>query len=211
VDATNYRTDAERDGRGGAGRREDQWVDSALEFNWREMGYARHDREPVLNVSWNDAVSFCEWLSRREGVRYRLPTEAEWEYACRAGSADAFSWGPDPARRTEFAWSADNADGHPHEVGKLRPNLWGLYDMLGNAYEYCADSWSPNIATALGQPGATDLVDPVVRRGAADDIVVRGTSWGTNPIHCRSAFRGSASRTHRNQRDGFRVVRELGP
>jgi formylglycine-generating enzyme required for sulfatase activity len=209
VEASGYRTDAERDGRGGAGKGPEQWVEQSPEFNWRNMGWERAENEPVLNVTWNDANAFCEWLSQKEGARYRLPTEAEWEYACRAGNSDPFFWGTDAARRKEFAWSSDNSDGRPHPVGQLRPNAWGLYDMLGNAYEYCADGWSTNIAVALGRPGVTEFTNPRVS-AAGDDIVVRGTSWGTHPQHCRSAFRGSAGKTHRNQRDGFRVVRE-GP
>jgi formylglycine-generating enzyme required for sulfatase activity len=159
------------------------------------------DELPVMNVSWNDAVAFCEWLTRKEGVRYRLPTEAEWEYACRAGTSTPYFWGDDDARRDAHAWSAANAGPGPHPVGRLRPNAWGLYDTNGNVYEYCSDLWSP---TAY-QAGL--LVDPAGPT-LGDEIVVRGASWGTRAIHCRSAFRGSAPKDHRNRRDGFRVVRE---
>ena len=208
VEATGYRTDAERDGRGGGGRRGDQWVEQAPEFNWHAMGYARDEHEPVLNVSWNDAMAFCAWLSRQEGAHYRLPSEAEWEYACRAGNTNTYFWGSAAERLPEFAWSGENSGGRPHQVGQLRPNAWGLYDMLGNAYEYCADGWSTNIPVALGQARATQFTDPLVA-AAGDEIVVRSTSWGTNPVHCRNAFRGSTRKEHRTQRDGFRLVREV--
>jgi formylglycine-generating enzyme required for sulfatase activity len=211
VDATGYKTDAERDGKGASGQRDGKWVEQSPGFSWREMGYARAEDEPVVNVSWNDAVAFCAWLTRAEGMTYRLPTEAEWEYACRAGTTTPAFWGDGDQRRKEFAWSGDNSSGHPHPVARLAPNPWGLHDMLGNVYEYCADGWSTNVDAALGKPGATAFVDPLVpSSGVASEIVVRSTSWGTNPLHCRSAFRGSAGKTHRNLRDGFRVVREAG-
>jgi len=208
VDATGYQTDAERDGKGASGKRDDKWVEQTPQFNWREMGYARADDEPVVNVSWNDAVAFCEWLTKTEGAKHRLPTEAEWEYACRAGTTAPAFWGDDDKRK-EFAWSGDNSGGHPHRVAQLAPNPWGLHDILGNVYEYCADGWSTNIAATLGRQGADKFTDPLVPSdGSGAEIVVRSTSWGTNPLHCRSAFRGSAGKTHRNLRDGFRVVRE---
>lgn len=84
VDATLYRTDAERDGKGAGGKRAGEWVEQAPEFSWKNTGYNRADNEPVNNVSWNDAVAFCAWLSKKEAATYRLPTEAEWEYAARA-------------------------------------------------------------------------------------------------------------------------------
>jgi formylglycine-generating enzyme required for sulfatase activity len=210
VQATSYRTDAERDGKGAAGKRAGKWVESEAEFNWRNMGYDRNDEEPVVNVSWNDARAFCDWLSKKEKTTYRLPTEAEWEYACRAGTTTAFFWGDDETLRSQFAWTSANSGGGPRKIGELKPNPWGLYDMLGNAYEYCADGWSTNVAAALRAPSGNVFVDPFVPSGNAGNlIVVRSTSWGTNPLHCRSAFRGSAPKDHRNQRDGFRVVRAL--
>jgi formylglycine-generating enzyme required for sulfatase activity len=209
VDATGYKTDAERDGKGASGQRDGRWVEQSPAFSWAEMGYTRADDEPVVNVSWNDAVAFCGWLTQTDGVTYRLPTEAEWEYACRAGTTTPAFWGEDDRRRKEYAWSAENSGDRPHPVARLQANPWGLHDMLGNVYEYCADGWSTNVAVSLGKPAANEFMDPLVPSGGAgSEIVVRSTSWGTNPLHCRSAFRGSAGKTHRNLRDGFRVVRE---
>jgi hypothetical protein len=122
------------------------------------------------------------------------------------------SLGDDDTRRKESAWSGDNSGGRPHRVGALEPNPWGLYEMLGNVHECCADGWSTNVASALGTPDANMLTDPLVAPDGPDaGIVVRGASWGTHPLHCRSAFRGSAGKTQRNHRDGFRVVREASP
>ena len=198
VEETGYRTDAERDGKGGDGKRNGKWT-SGPEFNWRDMGYERGYDQPAVNVSWNDAVAFCGWLSKKEGRRYRLPTEAEWEYACRGGSTRTYFWGEDGARLKEFAWTGVNSGGGPHPVGKLAPNPWGLYDILGNAYEYCSDYF-------VAKPyDPADAVDP---RGPATgtERVVRSGSWGTDPMHPRCAFRGGAGPTHRNMRDGFRVA-----
>lgn len=204
--ATGYRTDAERDGKGADGKlAEGKWADSKPSFNWREMGFARRDEEPVVNVSWNDARAFCAWLSRKEGATYRLPAEAEWEYACRAGTTGPFHWGEEESARGDFVWSGGNAGGMAHPVMTRKPNPWGLFDMNGNAYEYCSDTWSMEVPSG-------PLTDPTGPRAADIEglIVVRGGSWGTAPIHCRSAFRGSAPKDHRNRRDGFRVALEVG-
>ncbi len=208
VAETGYKTDAEKDGKGGDGKSLDgRWVDAKPQFNWGEMGYARSEDEPVVNVSWNDAVAFCEWLSKKESMNYRLPTEAEWEYACRAGTKTAFFWGNDEAKRNDYVWSGANSGSRPHSVMTRQPNGWGLYDMNGNVYEYTSNWWSTNVVTG------TLLSDPAgpAHPGAERWVVLRSGSWGTNPKHCRSAFRGGATRDHRNRRDGFRVVREFVP
>lgn len=201
VEGASYRTDAERDGRGGFGHRDGQWQQRP-EFSWKDIGSRQDDNQAVVNVSWQDAAAFCRWLSDREGKKYRLPTEAEWEYACRAGQLTRFPWGDDASQLSQYAWHGANSGGVPHRVGQLKPNPFGLYDMLGNVYEYCLDLYSPEAyqdATVEDPPGPNK----------GKEHVVRGGSWGTNPMHCRPAFRGGDSGPgHRNQRDGFRVVRQ---
>jgi len=199
VEATGYRTDAEKDGKGADGKLNGKWTTKS-DFNWRSMGYERSDNEPVVNVTWNDAVAFCEWLSKEEGRLYRLPTEAEWEYACRAGTTSSYHWGDDESQRDQYVWHGRNSGGKPHPVGELKPNAFGLYDMNGNAYEYCSDWHSKN-------PYDTKAVEDPKGPATGTERVVRSGSWGTDPMHCRSAFRGGAGQTHRNRRDGFRVVR----
>ncbi len=198
VAETDYRTDAERDGKGADGKIEGKWT-TKPQFNWSNMGYDRSDEVPVVNVSWNDAAAFCDWLGKKEGAIYRLPTEAEWEYACRGGTTTRYFWGDDEKPRDQFVWHGRNSDGGPHPVGQLKPNPFALYDICGNAYEYCSDWFSTNAY----QPSL--LIDPA-GPGSGTEHVVRSGSWGTDPMHCRSAFRGGAGPTHRNMRDGFRIV-----
>ena len=100
--------------------------------------YNQTDNDPVVEVTWNDAVRFCPWLSRKEGKTYELPTEAEWEYACRAGTKTAYSFGDDLMRLDDYAWYDGNSGGHTHPVGQKKPNSWGLYDMAGNVWQWCA-------------------------------------------------------------------------
>ncbi len=198
VEATGHRTEAERDGKGADGKADGRWA-TRPEYNWRDMGYARADEVPVVNVTWDDAAAFCAWLSRKEGRRYRLPTEAEWEYACRAGTSSRYPWGDDESLRDEHAWTGANSGGGPRPVGTRNANAWGFHDMLGNVYEYCSDFFE-------ARPyDPADAIDP---KGppAGTRRVLRSASWGTDPMHVRPAFRGGAGPGHRNRRDGFRVA-----
>src|SRR5262249_61982655 len=103
-------------------------------LNWRNPGFRRpqFEDEPVVQVCWNDAVAFCEWLSEREGVKYRLPTEAEWEYACRAGGEGRWCFGDDPAGLNHYAWIEANSQSIARPVGRRYPSAFGLHDMHGN-------------------------------------------------------------------------------
>jgi sulfatase modifying factor 1 len=104
------------------------------------MGYGK--KHPAIAMTWHNATTFCEWLSQKTGRKYRLPTEAEWEYACRAGTSSIFGFGKDPKRLGDFTWYEANSDGEPHEVGKKKPNALGLYDMSGNVCEWVNDFYS---------------------------------------------------------------------
>ncbi|NQV26154.1 MAG: formylglycine-generating enzyme family protein [Rhodopirellula sp.] len=161
---------------------------------------------PATYVSWTEAVGFCEKLSLREGIEYRLPSEAEWEYACRAGSSTAYSFGDDAALLSRYAWWGGTAPNngnaryemYPHRVGLLRPNNWGLYDMHGNASEWCDDKYAPyDDKTSL-------VVNP---RGPSSGYQVsRGGSWSRPAGHCRSAIR-ERQRGIASGSIGFRVLR----
>ena len=156
---------------------------------------------PVHRVSWNDAVEFCRRLSelpaeKAAGNVYRLPTEAEWEYACRAGTTTKFSFGDDESEFGEYAWHDGNADDKTHPVGGKKPNAWGLYDMHGNVWEWCQDLYGD-------YPSGT-VTDPT---GAAQGSyrVIRGGSWNRPAEDCRSAYRNRDYPSGRFGYDGFRV------
>ena len=106
------------------------------------MGY--ENQHPAMGMTWHNAVTFCRWLSMNTGKKYRLPTEAEWEYACRAGTTNAFGVESDPEKLKELAWYEKTADSETSAVGKKKPNAWGLYDMLGNVREWVCDFYSPD-------------------------------------------------------------------
>ena len=156
------------------------------------------DNHPVVNISWHEAAAFCEWLSKTDGHAYRLPTEAEWEYACRAGTDTAYSWG------NEF--DADKAqagaDTDTVSVGRFPPNAWGLHDMHGNVWEWCADRY---LDVYYEQSPATDPAGPA----EGDARVLRGGSAVLNESLSRSAYRYRATPDTRNPLFGFRVLCEI--
>ena len=145
-----------------------------------DNGWGRGSR-PVINVSWNDAVAYAEWLSEQTGQKYRLPTEAEWEYACRASSSGLYSFGDDEARLGNYAWYGGSADGQPQPVGQKDPNGWGLYDMHGNIWEWVQDWYGPYAADSVTNPFGPD---------AGAYRVIRGGVWSSPAQHVRAAFRG---------------------
>jgi formylglycine-generating enzyme required for sulfatase activity len=176
--------------------------------------------DPVVNVSWNDANAYVDWLSKRTGKHYRLPTEAEYEYAERAGTTTRYGWGDGaPARKVENltgdrdrsparrSWAnafKDYDDGYwgPAPVRSFLPNPFGLYDMSGNVSEWVADCWHENYVRAPADGSA--WVNP-----GCGERVIRGGSWGSAPDQDRSSFRQGAPADARSGRVGFRVVRDL--
>jgi formylglycine-generating enzyme required for sulfatase activity len=157
-------------------------------------------QNPVENVSWDDAVAFCRNFSAKTGKAVRLPTEAEWEYACRAGSKTQFSYGDDYADLAHYAWYRENSEGKTHPVGQKMPNAWGLYDMHGNVLEWCAD-W-------LGWYGCGKETNPT-GPAAGSFRVLRGGSCCDDGWACRSAHRQGSSfhPSGKFPQIGFRVVR----
>jgi formylglycine-generating enzyme required for sulfatase activity len=163
-------------------------------------------KNPVEMVSWNDTVEFCRKLSelpaeKAVGNVYRLPTEAEWEFACRAGTTTKYSFGDDESESGDYAWYRENSGKTPHPVGGKQPNAWGLYDIHGNVWEWCQD-WRG----AYPDRAVTDPTGAVTGSSRVD----RGGSWNFNAEDCRSAFRSRFNPSGRYYGLGFRVVRSSG-
>jgi formylglycine-generating enzyme required for sulfatase activity len=172
-------------------------------------------RFPAVGISWDDAVAFCKELtdSEREAgkipsdVSYSLPTEAQWEYACRAGSRKAYTFGHDAAKLSDHAWWGGDigngnasAERYAHEVASKQPNAWKLFDMHGNVSEWCLDGFEDKL------PGGKDPLAPT--RGY--DRAVRGGGWTDGAVNCRSAWRWRESSASSSYSRGFRLVRTLG-
>jgi len=168
------------------------------ERNWQAPGFPQTDFSPVVFVSHGDAVAYAEWLSGRTGQPYRLPSEAEWEYACRAGTTTARWWGDewDPER-------ANCNDKGTTEQGVYKANPFGLFDMLGNVWEWTADTWHDSYRRAPADGSAWSTGDKSGRR------VLRGGSWGSYPRDVRAGVRDNNDRGRRNVNVGFRLSRTL--
>lgn len=161
-------------------------------------------RHPVETVNWDEAMEFCRRTSAMPAERaarrvYRLPTEAEWEYACRAGTTTRWYCGDDEARLVEVAWFSENSACVTHPVGEKKPNAWGLHDMSGNVYEWCADWFSEDYykQSPVSDPSGAP---------AGSDRVLRGGHCNCCASGCRSAFRGYSPPARRTHGYGFRVV-----
>jgi formylglycine-generating enzyme required for sulfatase activity len=161
--------------------------------------FKNNPQNPVECVSWNYAKAFCQKLSQITGKTYRLPTEAEWEYACRAGTTTRYYFGNDANQLGDYAWYYGNSGGKTHPVGQKKPNGWGLYDMSGNVWEWCEDNWHGNYIGAPDDGSAWLDNDN-------DYPIGRGGCWYNNPDYCRSAFRGGFNRRDDFSNVSFRVV-----
>ncbi len=218
---TGYRTEMENDLTASYGwNREKKAFDFHKDYCWRNPGFEQTDDHPVVNVSWKDAVAFCDWMSRKERRQYRLPTEAEWEYACRAGTTTRYHCGDDPETLVTVANVGDEAyrrnfpdqnhmisasDGYvfTSPVGCFKPNAAGLYDMHGNAWQWCSDF--------CGREYCTDscALDPTGPESGSGHVL-RGGCWFEDPSRCRSAYRRSSG-DFRDFGDGFRIARTQSP
>ncbi|WP_461255992.1 formylglycine-generating enzyme family protein [Treponema sp. R80B11-R83G3] len=211
VNATGYRTEAEKDG-GGYVWNGSQWEKKA-DANWKNPYFSQGDNHPVVMVSWNDAIQYCNWLSMQEKLTpaytvngnnvtwnknangYRLPTEAEWEYACRAGTTTAYNRG---AVINAIGWHSANSGSKTHPVGQKLANAWGLYDMHGNIWEWCWD-W-------YGDYTSGSQTDPLgVSSGTYRGL--RGGSWYNSAEYLRSASWNYYYPHYRYSNLGFRLVR----
>ncbi|MBV8660285.1 MAG: formylglycine-generating enzyme family protein [Burkholderiales bacterium] len=196
--------------------------------NWQTPAYAPSDFHPVMCVSWDDAQAYIAWLSRETGKRYRLPSEAEWEYAARAGSKTRYPFGDDPAQLCRYAnvfdqtghtafqrdigvdWkpiACDDGAEYTTVVGSYEPNTWGLYDMLGNVGQWTADCEHPDYK------GAPDDGAAWTKNCAAGDetmYITRGSNYGSGPLSSRPTTRAHAGQSNRSSLgEGFRIAEDL--
>ena len=232
LEASGYVPESIADGTGGYGynpgydpattERGDAFEGRNPKYSWRNPGFAQSQNEPVLNVTWHDAVAMARWLSQQEGKTYRLPTEAEWEYACRAGSQTRHASGSDPQSLARVAntFDADAATHWPqwksfalkeHDgyaftapVGSFAPNAFGLYDMLGNAWEWVADRYQEDYYadSPVQDPKGPQTGSMRVRRGG---------SWHTWSLYARCSYRNINTESSRYTLLGMRLLREVGP
>jgi formylglycine-generating enzyme required for sulfatase activity len=184
------------------------------------FGYGK-GRQPAINIQHHAAMEYCRWLSAKTGRVYRLPTEAEWEYAARAGSTTAYSFSNDPRELDKYAWYAANSAERPHPVGLKPPNAWGLHDMHGNVAEWCLDHYDHDFYAKVAPTTIGPVLLPTDRRFPH---VARGGSWDDDAPRLRSAARRASSREW-SRRDpqsppsiwwhtdatfvGFRIVRAV--
>ncbi|MDM4766217.1 formylglycine-generating enzyme family protein [Pelomonas sp. SE-A7] len=232
IEASGYVPESEADGTGAYGwrpdydpaktRRGDAFEGRDKRYSWRNPGFAQGEDHPVVNITWNDAKALADWLSKTEGRRYRLPTEAEWEYAARAGTRSRYHSGDDPAGLLAAAnvFDADSARHWPHwqamalkgrdghvftaPVGSFAANAWGLHDMHGNAWEWVSD-WHDDDYYKV-----SPVDDP---QGPADGGVKvrRGGSWHTWAFYARSSYRNWNAPDTRYVLVGMRLLRETQP
>lgn len=233
IAASGYVPESIADGTGGYGynpaydpaktERHDAFEGRDPKYSWQNPGFAQDDTHPVLNVTWNDAVAMTRWLSKREGKTYRLPSEAEWEYACRAGSQTRYYAGNDPRSLLQIAntfdqdaaknwsnwpaWQPYALQGHDGyaftaPVGSFQPNAFGLYDMLGNAWEWVGDWYGERYYAQSPVNDPPGPADGSVR-------VRRGGSWHTWALYARCSYRNWNSSHTRYTLVGMRLLREV--
>ena len=225
---SGYRPESIADGTGGYGYDPDRNVlpnegeafgGRDPKYSWLNPGFKQGEDHPVTNVTWNDAVAMCKWLTEEEGTKYRLPTEAEWEYACRAGTETLYHNGNDVEALTKVGnlYDADTVKNWPqwkeyavkgHDgyeftspVGKFAPNAFGLYDMHGNVWEWCNDYHDDNYYAKSPVDDPKGPTEGSVR-------IRRGGSWHTWPLYVRSSFRNINTARTRYTLVGMRLVRE---
>jgi formylglycine-generating enzyme required for sulfatase activity len=228
---TGFTTAAETDGKGASGydAAERGFEYNSAKYSWRNTGYPQDDEHPVVEVTWHDAQAFCDWLSRKEGRKYRLPTEAEWEYACRAGTTSRFTTGDAPEGLASVAnlcdqslskrWdlstlkfgadpksisfqSWDDGFAFTAPVGSFQANAFGLYDMLGNAGEFCQDWYQSDY---YRESPEWDPQGPATKR---EGNVVRGGTFLNGTGTVRATSRIECPEAYRNYVIGFRVLME---
>ena len=230
IEASGYTPESVADGTGGYGYNAnydssqsvsgDAFEGRDPKYSWHNPGFVQADNHPVVNVTWNDAVALAKWLSEKERVPYRLPTEAEWEYACRAGMRTRYTSGDNPEsllkianvfdldakeywlRWGQFALSGHDGYAFTSPVGSFAPNAWGLYDMHGNVWEWVSDWYADDYYSRSPVDNPQGPSEGSVR-------VRRGGSWHTWALYARSSYRNWITPSSRYTLVGMRLVREV--
>jgi formylglycine-generating enzyme required for sulfatase activity len=223
VKKTGFKTQAEKNGYGYSrhGKRFPSgfsWLRTFKGLYWDNPGYKHTEQHPVTQISWNDVQIFIKWLNKKYGVFYRLPSEAEWEYACRAGTSTDFYFGNMTKKGRDLehivnnelgknAWYEKKSKGYPHPVGLKAPNPWGLYDMYGNVKELCLDHFRYSFS-------GKHHIDPInfdesKDKMYKDDRIYRGSGWHSIPATSTSSIRGRFGINDYSDLNGFRVVKDV--
>lgn len=182
-----------------------QWQTVAQTFEWKDRvlpadpAFFKGEQHPVEQINWYEAVEFCDRLNQRFGKNFRLPCEAEWEYACRAGTTTRFFFGDDKTDLNDYAWFNDNSLHRTHPIGQKLPNPWGLYDIIGNTWEWCEDRWRQTYDQALPE---ADLL----KNSIHESRLLRGASWNAFPGACTPTARNRILPDYRAFYYGLRVV-----
>ena len=186
-----------------------EWLEEGNEYHietgsdnyYRNRGSGLDNRNyPIVGISWKNAIAYCQWLSEQTAEHYELPTEAQWEYACRAGSNTTYCFGNTKQQLDDYAWYSENADGVLHPVGEKQANAWGLYDMHGNVYEWIKN-WYGDYSDESQENTSGAESGPY--------HVIRGGGWGSNASRCRSASRRHGGPYARDHAVGFRLARKV--
>lgn len=205
VEDSGYVTEAEQKNDSGAGiwnaeKEEWGWKEDA---NWKNPYFEQTDDHPVVCVSWNDAQAYIKWLNEKTGETYRLPSETEWEFSCRAGSTTKWHFGDNESELEKYAWYGRKDGDSTKPVGIKEPNQWGLYDMHGNVWEWCLDDWAENYNETPIDGSANHSQNKETKK------VLRGGSWSLSADWSRSANRSWYSPDLRYVSWGFRLLRTI--
>ena len=176
-------------------------------LSWKDPGFPQTDLDPVVCVSWHDALAYIDWVNQKAAGAagkgpYRLPTEAEWEYAARGGAAALFWWGDDARAAPQHAWYAENADGRTRPIGSKPANDFGVFDIVGNVWQWTQDCYAPTYAKATADGRALETGEACAR-------VDRGGGWLSQVWMLRSSTRQRSPADFRDRIMGFRVARDL--
>ncbi|MCP4410388.1 MAG: formylglycine-generating enzyme family protein, partial [Gammaproteobacteria bacterium] len=186
-----------------------EWLEEGSQYHietgqddfYRRVGMSLENQEhPVVGISWYDAVAYCEWLCEQTAERYSLPTEAQWEYACRAASETVYCFGDGEQPLAEYAWYSENSGGKTHPVEQKRANVWGLHDMHGNVWEWVQDWYERYSKEFQHDPSGPEQ---------GSSRVIRGGGWYYDAGRCRSAFRVRGDPGYRDGDLGFRLARRV--